>query len=284
MDAERLAKGVAQLESLGFRTRVPAGILERKLFTAGGIERRLAEVQSLFADDEVAGILCARGGAGAGRLLGRLDAGLVQAQAKVFIGYSDATFLHLLLNKAGLVTFHGPMVARDIADGAFDRDGLLRAVTGGGLYASEPDDLLPLRPGTAEGRLRGGCLSILAAAAGTPWALRPEGEPTILFLEDVDEPPYKIDRMLGQLRDSGAFDGVRGVVFGDMTGCSPKLSADYTLEDVLIEGLEGLEAPVALGLSSGHAAGPNVTLPLGVRARLACDEEARFEILEAAVA
>src|SRR4029077_823823 len=135
----------------------------------------------------------------------------------------------------------------------------------------------------AEGRLVGGCLSILAAAAGTDWALSPGGEDTILFLEDVDEPPYRIDRMLLQLRESDGLAGGRGVVFGDMKGCSTSVSADYGLEDVIREALAGLEVPVALGLSSGHATGPGVTLPLGVRARLVCGEEARFEVLEPAV-
>lgn len=282
-DAERVRRGVAELESLGFRVRVPEDILARSRFTAGSVERRAAELTALFGDDDVAGIFCARGGAGAGQLLPMLDAGQLGRNPKVFVGYSDVTFLHLLLNREGLVTFHGPMVARELADGRYDRDSLLVAV-GGSSFASRPEDeLLALRAGEAEGVLRGGCLAILAAATGTPWALRPEAAGTILFLEDVDEPPYRIDRMLWQLRRSGAFEGVRGVVFGDMRGCSPPQREDWALEDVLLEALAGLDVPVALGLSSGHAAGPNVTLPLGVRARLACGDTARFEVLEPAV-
>ena len=141
-----------------------------------------------------------------------------------------------------------------------------------------------LRDGEGEGRLLGGCLSILAAAAGTPWPLRPDKEGTVLFIEDVDEKPHKVDRMLLQLRSSGAFEGVRAVAFGDMKGCNPPASADFTLEDVIRESLSGLDIPIALGLSSGHVTGPNVTLPLGVRARLRCHgDEVRFEILEASV-
>jgi muramoyltetrapeptide carboxypeptidase len=142
---------------------------------------------------------------------------------------------------------------------------------------------VPLRGGHGEGVVRGGCLSILAAAAGTPWALASGGEDTILFLEDVDERPYRIDRMLLQLRESGALAGVRGVVFGDMKGCAPRLDEPYRLEEVLLEALDGLDVPVALGLSSGHTSSPAVTLPLGVRARLRCGERASFEVLEAAV-
>ena len=284
VDRDRLARGVAELESLGFRVRVPDGVGERLRFTAGSAERRLGELHALVSDAEVAGIVCARGGAGSGALLGRLDPGLVAAHPKVFVGYSDATFLHLWMHARGLVTFHGPMAARELADGSYDRDSFLRAVTGEGApYVSEVDDLIPLRPGAGKGRLLGGCLSILAAAAGTPWALGRHEEPALLFIEDVDEPPYRIDRMLVQLRESGAFDGAAGIVFGDMKGCAPPMLADYALEDVILDALAGLDVPIALGLSSGHAAGPAVTLPLGVRARLTVGAETRLEILEAAV-
>lgn len=284
VDAARLEKGMAALRELGFEARASPGILDRARFSAGTVERRLAELHGLFADDGVAGIVCARGGAGAGWLLPRLDAALLRAHPKVFVGYSDATLLHLYLNRQGLVTFHGPMAAWELANGSYHRSSFLSAVTGQGApYASEPDDLASLRPGEAMGVLRGGCLSLLATAAGTPWALQTGGEPTLLFLEDVDEKPYRIDRLLMQLRQTGALEGVAGIVFGDMKGCSPALDADYSLEDVILEALAGLDVPVALGLSSGHTTHPFVTLPLGVRARLTCGDEARFEILEPAV-
>ena len=285
VDAAALDRGVAELESLGFRVRRAEGSLERRGFTAGPLATRLADLRGLFADDEVKGIFCARGGAGAAALLPHLDAEWFRARPKVFVGYSDLTLLHLFLNRLGLVTFHGPMVAKDLAARAYDRASLLGTIAGeGDPYRSDAEDLLPLRAGEAEGRLRGGCLSLLAGAAGTPWALETAGENTILFVEDVDEPPYRIDRMLRQLRYSGALAGVRGIVFGDMKGCSPRLAADYTLEDVVKEALEGLDVPLALGLSSGHSTGPNVTLPFGVRARLSCSPaEARFELKERAV-
>lgn len=285
VDERQLRRGAAELESLGFAVSVPEGLFEGRGFTAGNLERRLDELQRLFADDTVAAIWCARGGAGAGRLLWRLDEDLIRAHPKLIVGYSDITYLHLYLGRLGLVTLHGPMVARELAEGAYDLPSLWHALTGEGTpYASGEDDLEPLRPGTGEGVLRGGCLSILAAAAGTPWALAPANEATILFLEDVDERPYRIDRMLLQLRESGALAGVRGIVFGDMKGCAPRLDEPYRLEDVLLEALEGLDLPVALGLSSGHTSSPAVTLPLGVRARLVCGDGASFEVLEPAVA
>jgi muramoyltetrapeptide carboxypeptidase len=282
-DPDRLRRGVAALEALGFRVRAGDGLLERDRFTAGTLERRLGELHALWADADVAAIFCARGGAGAGRLLAGLDEGLVRSHPKIFLGFSDLTYIHLYLDRLGQVSFHGPMVARDFPDGGLDEASFRQALMGEGLYASDEEDLMPLRGGAAEGRLRGGCLSILAAAAGTPWQLQPDPGGTVLFLEDVDEAPYKIDRMLLQLRDSGALSGVRGIVFGDMKGCVTRLEADYTLEDVIRDGLEGLEVPIAVGLSSGHTSSPGLTLPLGVRARLACGESARLEVLEPAV-
>jgi muramoyltetrapeptide carboxypeptidase len=282
VDRDALDRGVARLEALGFRVWVPDGILERIGFTAGSVERRVRELHQLFADEAVAGIVCARGGAGAGRLLGHLDAELIAAHHKVFVGYSDITFIHLFLARLGLTSFHGPMVARELADGDFDRESLLHALTGQGTpYETPVGELRTLRPGRAFGRLRGGCLSILAAAAGTRWAPKSDPEGTLLFLEDVDERPYRLDRMLLQLREAGALRGVRGVVFGQMRGCQFEEGGE--LEGALQDALDGLDVPVAFGCPSGHTRGGHVTLPLGVPARLECGESARLTMLESGV-
>jgi muramoyltetrapeptide carboxypeptidase len=287
VDEERLRLGTAELERIGFVVRLGEGILARSTFTAGSVDTRLDQLHDLIADREVAAVACARGGAGVMQLLPHLDRELLQANPKLLLGYSDVTLLHLELERLGIASLHGPMVARELAEGVegYDRPSLWHGLTGAGApYASQPDDLVALASGKGEGLLRGGCLSLLAAAAGTPWALRSTDEPTLLFIEDVDEKPYRVDRMLRQLRASGALQGVTGVVFGDMKGCTPGFHDDYRLEEVLLEALAGLGVPVALGLSSGHTTHPNLTLPLGVRARLECwGEEARFEVLEAPV-
>jgi len=287
VDEERLRRGVAELEGLGFAVRLGEGILERRGFTAGSVGNRVDQLHELFADPQVAAVACARGGAGILHLLPHLDRELLRDNPKLLLGYSDVTLLHLEMERLGLVSLHGPMIARELAegDGAYDPASLRHALTGEGApYASQPDELVALAGGAAEGVLRGGCLSLLAGAAGTPWARRGNDEATLLFLEDVDERPYRVDRMLRQLRASGALQGVTGIVFGDMKGCSPAFEDDYGLEDVLLEALDGLEGPVALGLSSGHTAHPSVTLPFGVRARLECRSgEARFSVLEAPV-
>jgi muramoyltetrapeptide carboxypeptidase len=286
VDPEALARGVAELRGLGFEVHVPEGVLEKTRFTAGSAARRAAELTSLFADPEIAGVVCARGGEGAFDLLPLLDAPVLAAARKPFLGYSDATFLHLLLQRESVVTLHGPMVARGLAGGpaGYERRSLLAGLTGAGpAYASEPDELLPIRPGEAEGRLLGGCLSILSAACGTPWALRAD-EDALLFIEDVDEAPYRVHRLITQLREAGALARVRGVVLGDFLGCSPPLDAGYSLEEVVLDALGAWRGPVALGLSSGHTRGSHVTLPLGTRARLRCSaEEACFGVLEPAV-
>jgi muramoyltetrapeptide carboxypeptidase len=284
VDLERLDRGLETLRGLGFEVVEGEAVRSRSRFTAGTVDERLRDLQALWADESVAAILCARGGAGAGWLAARLDAAAMAQRPKVFMGYSDVTFLHSLLNAHGLVTFHGPMVATDLGDGRYDEASLRAALFGNGKgYRTAADDMLPIRRGTGEGRLQGGCLSILAAGAGTPWAIRPDPDGTILFLEDVDEKPFRLDRMLLQLRASGAFAGVRGIVFGDMQGCNPPHGANYTLEDVILDALGGVDVPIAIGLSSGHTRNPNVTLPFGARARLECGGEAVLEVLEASV-
>ena len=286
VDPERLARGVVELEGLGLRVRVTPGTTGRHLFTSGPAAARRDELSGLFADDEVAAIVCARGGAGAGALLPLLDPGLVRAHPKWLLGCSDITFLHLFLDRLDLSSLHGPMAAGDLGLSSYDRPSLRHALFGEGApYRSLADDLAPLREGEGIGILKGGCLSILASAAGTPWALHPDPEGTLLFIEDVHERPYRIDRMLRQLRQARAFASLRGIVFGDMQGCSPKLDEGYSLEAVILDALEGLDVPVALGLSSGHTKNPAVTLPLGARARLRCTpSSASFEVLEPASA
>jgi len=285
LKADALARGVAELRRLGFEVSADERLLEVDGFHAGSLESRVAELQGFLADESIAGIFCARGGAGAFSLLPLLDPALVKAYPKALVGYSDITFLHLFLARLGIVAFQGPMVAWELASGQYDRDSLFAALCGEPEpYASGPDDLLPLRAGVAEGRLLGGCLSILAAAAGTPWAMSSD-EPVLLFLEDIDEAPYRIERLIVQLRLSGALRNVVGVLLGEFPGCSPSLDAGYSLETVVLDALGLPGVPVALGQSSGHARSPNVTLPLGVRARLECDDAgASLRILEPAVA
>jgi muramoyltetrapeptide carboxypeptidase len=283
VDSERLQRGVRELEGLGFRVRVPEGVLSRSHFTAGSAARRRAELEALFAAEDVAAIVCARGGAGAAALLREIDRGCIAANPKPFVGYSDVTAVHLLLNRLRLVSVHGPMLARDLAGGTYHEASLLHALTGSGApYRAPAGQLEGILVGEGEGVLVGGCLSLLASAAGTPWALDPSIGDVVLFAEDVGEPAYRIDRMLRQLEDSGALANVRGIVLGTLPGCQVPPDADYTVSDVIRGGLERLGIPVARGLPSGHADGEGVSLPLGVRARLRVEATgiAEFSVLE----
>ena len=280
VDPARLAAGVAALERLGFRVRAEAGLLERKLFSAGSIQRRVDELHGLFADDSVAAVLCARGGAGVGELLPRLDRGLFLDKPKIFVGYSDLTLFHSFLDGLGLVSFHGPMLAAELASGAFDAASFTRSLQDGrGPWLLETQGVRCLRAGRAEGRFGGGCLSLLAAAAGTGWAPRGSAaRASVLLVEDLDEPPYRVHRLLTQLRQSGGLEGVAGIVFGEMRGCSAPAGEEFSLDDVILDALQGLDVAVAAGLPCGHSPTPMLTLPLGAAARLECGPGVRLEL------
>lgn len=264
--------GARLLERAGFRVRIGATVGRQAGYLAGPDAERLGELHGLFADRGVRAIIAARGGYGSGRLLPGFDVEAARRQPKLVVGYSDVTFLLIeLLQRANLVVFHGPMVA-DFAANPTGAEALIRMLSGDrtawNLRAREI-----VQPGTGEGVLVGGCLSILVAGLGTPHAVETKGR--LLFLEDVNEKPFRVDRMLTQLRQAGKLDGVAGVLFGDMTGCGHAGDA-VTVRDVIREAFAGARYPVVFGLPTGHGGG-TATLPLGVRARLAGE---RLNLLE----
>ena len=243
-----------------------------------------------FADPEVDGIICTRGGWGSAELLPLLDAAVVRANPKVFVGYSDHTSLHVwLARECGLVTFLWADGGGGFCAGGWVRRGELGACAGrdrrSGLWARS-DGLRVLRAGVAEGTLAGGCISIFAEALGTPYAMLPAtaDAPRVLFLEDIGTKPYQWDRMLLHLRYAGMLEHVSGIVFGDMRQCVAA-EEDALLEEAILHALRDFAGPIAIGLRSGHVDTPNVTVPLGVRVRLDLTgaEKPRLEFLEAAV-
>jgi muramoyltetrapeptide carboxypeptidase len=278
---EFLEAGIAELTRLGFRTRLGRRLYERSRYTAGSAEDRLKDWVELWEDPKVEALFCARGGYGSLDLLTRLSPERARENPKVVLGSSDATaLLQFLMSGAGLVSFHGPMVAQQIARGDYDNGNLLTV-----LGSIDPpgrvavDTAERLHDGAAEGMLLGGCLSIVAALAGTPFL--PSFEGAILFLEDTQTKPYQIDRMLTQLRLSCLLDGVRGIVFGEMPGCEQHPDQGYTLPDMLRDWTSYLKVPVLFGYPSGHTLSKGLTLPLGVQARLDHDG---LTLLEGAVA
>jgi muramoyltetrapeptide carboxypeptidase len=271
-----VTQGIRVLEEAGFAVRVGASVFKRAGYLAGPDADRVADLHAMFADAEVKAIICARGGYGCGRLLPLLDPLVARAQPKIFVGHSDVSFLlNYLLAAAGLVTFHGPMVA-GLATHPDAAASMLRMISidRGGWHAAAQE---VVQPGMAEGVLVGGNLSIVVAALGTPYAVPTRGR--LLFLEDVNEKPFRIDRMLTQLRQSGALDEVAGVVFGEMVGCRADDDEHVTVRNVIHEAFADASYPVAFGLPSGHGLG-TFTLPLGVRARIAGE---RLTLLEAPV-
>jgi muramoyltetrapeptide carboxypeptidase len=287
VDAKALEAGCAALRRMDYEPVFDEGILQQDLYFAGTVERRARELQGMFERDDVQAILCARGGYGANYLLPHLDADKIRSHPKIFVGYSDVTcLLTWLLDAAGLVTFHGPMVTKDFAGEHGIHETSWAAATGGNahweLASHDMFGLNPLVPGRAEGVLYGGCLSILVASLGTPYEAQTEGK--LLFLEDVNAKPYQIDRMLMQLKLAGKLKDVKGIVFGEMMQCVQSPDQTYTLQEVVHRIVGDLGVPVAYGLRSGHVSRENVTLPLGVRAAITVAQETvRLEILETAV-
>ena len=282
-----LVAGCEALRRAGYQPFYFDSILEQELYFAGSVERRRKELEEMFVREDVRAIVCARGGYGANYLLETFDLQKVKDHPKVFVGYSDlTTLLTYFADAAGLVTFHGPMVAKDWThEDGVDLISWQAALSGTKAWEvalGKDPGVNGLVNGEAEGILYGGCLSLLSASLGTPYEIRTEG--TILFLEDLAAKPYQVDRMLMQLKLGGKFEDVRGIVFGEMLDCVQTAKQGYTLEEVVRRVVGDLGVPVAYGLRSGHVTSGNITLPFGVRAEFTVrGVEVRLRILEAAV-
>jgi muramoyltetrapeptide carboxypeptidase len=279
---ERIARGIEVLRGLGYDAFAAEHAYGRHPpYFSGSVEDRLADLHRAFADPAVAAIMCTRGGYGSNYLLDRLDLNLIRKHPKLFFAYSDITAVHTwLLDQIGLVAFHGPMCAADFSrDNGVHLDSFTAAITGGLIGVGPEQGIRALRPGRARGTLYGGCLSILAASLGTPYA--PQTEDKLLFLEDRGEKPYRIDRLLRQMILAGKFAGVRGFVFGEMLDCADDPAQ---LDEVILRVLADFDGPIAIGLRSGHVSHGNVTLPLGIEAELTLDsDQPLLQILEPAV-
>jgi len=262
---EYLEQGLGLLRAMGFVIRCSPSLLKRKhLYLAGKDPERAEELMAMFLDPEVKAILCSRGGYGAQRLISYLDPEVIRSHPKPLVGCSDITVLLIyLLQRCCVIPFHGPNVATSqfIQGGEEMQLALKRALT-----SAEPIAEIActvLRDGEAhgeiiEGEIIGGCLSSLVTTLGTTY--EPDLQGKFLFVEDVNEPPYKIDRMLTHLKSAGKLAGVKGVVFGQMPGCDTE---NGLLSEVIVDALGAIEGPILFGFPTGH--GPrNITIPLGV--------------------
>jgi muramoyltetrapeptide carboxypeptidase len=283
--AERVDRGIERLRTLGFAPHLGTNTQKRgPLFFAGTSEERLADLHSAFADPESAIVACVRGGYGSNYLLNGLDLSLIKRHPKPFFAYSDLTGIQLhLLDRLGLPVFHGPMVAADFAlEDGVHLASFQSALAGKPYSVGASEGLRTLKTGSASGTLYGGCLSILVALLGTLWEPPTEGK--LLFLEDTGAKPYQIDRMLWQLRASGKFDHIRGIVFGEMLECSSLGASPTLLDDVILQAFRDTDIPIAIGLRSGHVSRQNVTLTFGVQAELQATSAPELHLLQPAVA
>lgn len=265
VDREKLEAGESLLHAAGFETHRRRDLFARDGYLAGDDARRAAELMELVANPRIDGIICARGGYGCDRILPLLDAEVFRAAAKPLVGYSDITALLLWQRRcAGLMGFHGPMLDRgtDLDHAAMDY--LIAQLTG--------DVVLPLilrgRPvnaGRATGRLVGGSLTLLAASIGSPWEL--DTRSSILLIEDVGERPYRIDRMLQQLRAAGKFEKLVAVGVGSFDHCVDDRYPRPDVDSVIEQALRPLGVPIVTGLPFGHVA-RNHAWPMGGRATI----------------
>jgi muramoyltetrapeptide carboxypeptidase len=276
-DRQALSKGLRLLNQMGFRTLVGKHVLAQCGYLAGSDAQRLEDLMTMFAHPDVRAILCLRGGYGTLRLLPYIDFDLIRRHPKVFIGYSDVTALHLAIQKCcRLVTFHGPMLATDFGGlcSPYTREKFLQLVLSGARPAvirNPPDGpaTITIFPGKARGELVGGNLTLITALMGTPFEIETRGR--VLFIEEVGEPPYRLDRMLTQLRLAGKLTAAAGIVVGECRDCATAGQGSFTAMQVFRDCLGDLGIPCFYGLSAGH--GPHkATLPLGVEVTMDADK------------
>lgn len=283
-----------KMEVLGFKVKFGKNVNKKWGYLAGSDEDRVDDIHNFFEDDDIKAIFAIRGGYGSGRLLRHLDYELIKNNPKILLGYSDITSLLIGIHqKTGLVTFHGPVAISTFTDYTkkYFFKTLMEANPVGEIEDAPYEENLQqsnrvwtVNAGKAKGKLIGGNLTLICMSLGSPYEL--DTKERILFIEEVGEEPYDLDRMLTQLYNAGKFDNCKGVVFDRMTKVKtanhlPAYSSSLSVEDVITDRFKEYDYPVCLGLSLGHIK-DKPTLPLGINAELDCDK-GRLSLLESAV-
>jgi muramoyltetrapeptide carboxypeptidase len=285
VDESRLSEGIQEIERLGYKPKIDRErVLARGGFFAGTTAERSAALKEALTESDTRAIFCSRGGYGSNYLLEGLSVALTTP--KILLGYSDTTSLQIFLwQKFGWITFYGPMVAAGLDKGADSPEGYDSSSFTKAISETKQAWTIPLQgteaimPGSADGRLLGGCLTLIETALGTPWELDTHG--AILILEDRGMKPWQVDRAMMHLKQVGKLRGVSGVVLGDFPECEG-FAGTETVLDVARRILGAMGFPVVWGAAVGHTKRPALTLPLGVHAHLRADEAPRLEILEPA--
>jgi muramoyltetrapeptide carboxypeptidase len=284
-DRDDFNDGIEEIRRLGFEPVYDDSVFARQRYVAGAPGQRAAAIRQAWRDPGIKGLIGVRGGYGSAQLLPLLDADEARAARKAFIGYSDLTsILTFLTIGCGVVGFHGPMLAGRLARGeaGYDRASLMAAIG-----APEPmGELAPagletVRRGEAVGPLLGGTVTLLLASLGTPFAFAPP-RGFVLFFEEAGERPYRLDRMVTQLRQTGLLARAAAVVVGELKNCDEP-RGEPTARSVIADLLGDFPGPVVFGFPSGHTTGPALTLPFGVTCRVVADSRPRLVIEEAAV-
>ncbi len=269
-EQDKIENGVSTLEKMGFRVRLGRSCLSRYGYLAGQDDIRAYDINSMFRDKNIDGIICLRGGYGTPRILDKIDYEMITNNPKAYIGYSDITATHIAINQLSrLVTFHGPMVATEMAEDFddFSSQSLMGFIMGKenskALRNPEGEKICCFYKGQCEGELIGGNLSLICAAIGTHYEIDTRGK--ILFLEDIEEEPYSVDRMLTQLNLAGKLEDCEGIILGDWKDCVPeKPNRSLTLWQVFKSIISPLKKPTIYNLMAGHCK-PQITLPIGIR-------------------
>lgn len=274
---EKVEKAYKKLKEMGFKVKLGKSCYSKYGYLAGRDELRAEDLNSMFRDTEVDGIICLRGGYGTIRILELLDYNLIRANPKVFVGYSDITAIHIAINQiSNLVTFHGPMAESDLAGdiSKFSLESLFNSILHedfDGNLKNPTEELITINGGVAEGQIIGGNLSLIASTIGTPYEIDTKGK--IIFIEEIGEEPYRIDRMLNQLKLSNKLQEAEGIILGNFSNCMPEdPDMSLTLEEVIDDLIRPLNKPTLYNLQAGHC-DPNITIPFGVRVRLNADRK-----------
>ncbi len=273
VDKESLEKGIEYLRSAGYNVLIGDHVYDSDGYLAGSDKSRADDLNNMFLNEDVKAIFCIRGGYGSARIIKYLDFDIIKNNPKIFMGYSDITFLlNAIYQKTGLITFHGPMVGSDMRrmdSTSYNTQAMNNII----VKSSELPEInwypleesLYIKEGLGIGELVGGNLSIVISSLGTPYEIDTKGK--ILFLEEVGEPTYRIDRMLNQLKMAGKLDEIAGLIFGESVSCNPRHAGEPTLLDVVKSYSEDLNVPVLFGVPLGHGFN-KATLPVGAEVLL----------------